>query len=79
MLDSSAGQQSWELGGHNLILRAKRLESKIQEPGRMSKVKEIQYTRAVAGMVKTEQRRTGQSDIHIESKCETHAIHDAHR
>ena len=63
MLDSSAGQQSWELGGHNLKLRATKLESKIQEPDRTKyEAKEIQINRDIRpnrkGQDRTKKNRT---------------------
>ena len=50
-------------GGHNLKLRATRLESKIQEPGRTKyQVKEIQITRDIRpnrkGQDRTKKNRT---------------------
>jgi hypothetical protein len=63
MLDSSAGQQSWELGGHNLNLRATILESKIREPGRTKyNVKEIQINENIRqdrnGQDRTKKKKT---------------------
>ena len=51
------GVGSW--GGHNLKLRATRLESKIQEPGSTKyKAKQIQ----INGSINTERKRSGENE-----------------